>query len=72
MALRNYNEYIDSLKKMKPNIYKFDELIEDVTTHPATRYTVEGHSKSYRFYDDPKEREILTTTSHLTGEPVSR
>ncbi len=72
MALRSYDEYIDSLKKMKPNIYKFDELIEDVTTHPATRYTVEGHSKSYRLYDDPKEREILTTTSHLTGETVSR
>lgn len=72
MALRSYAEYIDSLKKMRPNIYKFDELIEDVTTHPATRLTVEGHSKSYRLLDDPGEREILTTVSHLTGEPISR
>jgi 4-hydroxybutyryl-CoA dehydratase/vinylacetyl-CoA-Delta-isomerase len=72
MALRSYEDYIDSLKKMRPNIHKFDELIEDVTTHPATRYTVEGHSKSYRYYDDPREKEILTTTSHLTGEPISR
>lgn len=72
MALRSYNDYIDSLKSMRPNIYKFDELIEDVTTHPATRYTVEGHSKSYRLYDDPQEKEILTTTSHITGQPISR
>jgi 4-hydroxybutyryl-CoA dehydratase/vinylacetyl-CoA-Delta-isomerase len=72
MALRNYNEYIASLKKMRPNIHKFDELIEDVTTHPATRNTVEGHSKSYRLYDDPEEKGILTTTSHLTGQPISR
>lgn len=72
MALRSYNEYIDSLKSMRPNIYKFDELIEDVTTHSATRYTVEGHSKSYRLYDDPQEKEILTTTSHITGQPISR
>jgi 4-hydroxybutyryl-CoA dehydratase / vinylacetyl-CoA-Delta-isomerase len=72
MALRTYDEYIKSLKAMRPNIYKFDQLIEDVTTHPATRYTVEGHSKSYRLYDDPKERETLVTTSHLTGEPISR
>jgi 4-hydroxybutyryl-CoA dehydratase/vinylacetyl-CoA-Delta-isomerase len=72
MALRNYQEYIDSLKKMRPNIYKFDELIEDVTTHPATRNTVEGHSKSYRLYNDPNEKEILTTTSHINGEPISR
>jgi 4-hydroxybutyryl-CoA dehydratase/vinylacetyl-CoA-Delta-isomerase len=72
MALRNYKEYLDSLKRMRPNIYKFDELIDDVTTHPATARTVEGHSKSYRLYDDPKEKETLTTTSHLTGEPISR
>jgi 4-hydroxybutyryl-CoA dehydratase/vinylacetyl-CoA-Delta-isomerase len=72
MALRSYDDYIKSLKKMRPNLYKFDELIEDVTVHPATRYTVEGHSKSYRLYDDPKEKDILTTTSHLTGEPISR
>lgn len=72
MALRSYDEYIDSLKRMRPNIYKFDELIDDVTSHPATARTVEGHSKSYRLYDNPKEKEILTTTSHLTGEPISR
>jgi 4-hydroxybutyryl-CoA dehydratase/vinylacetyl-CoA-Delta-isomerase len=57
---------------MRPNIHKFDELIEDVTTHPATRYTVEGHGKTYKMLDDPQEREIFTTTSHLTGEPISR
>jgi 4-hydroxybutyryl-CoA dehydratase/vinylacetyl-CoA-Delta-isomerase len=57
---------------MRSNIYKFDELIEDVTVHPATRNTVEGHSKSFRLYDDPGEREILTTTSHISGDPISR
>jgi 4-hydroxybutyryl-CoA dehydratase / vinylacetyl-CoA-Delta-isomerase len=72
MALRTYEQYINSLKGMRANIYKFDELIEDVTTHPATRRTVEGHSKSFRLYDDPKERDILITKSHLTGEPISR
>jgi len=72
MALRTYQQYIDSLKKMRANIYKFDQLIEDVTTHPATRRTVEGHSKSFRLYDDPKERDIFITKSHLTGEPISR
>jgi len=72
MALRSYEQYVESLKKMRPNIYKFDQLIEDVTTHPATRRTVEGHSKSFRLYDDPKEHDILVTTSHLTGEPISR
>lgn len=72
MALRTYAEYINSLRKMRPNIYKFDELIEDVTAHPATKNTIKGHGKTYSVLDDPEEQDILTTTSHLTGEPISR
>jgi len=71
MALKTFEEYLESLRKLRPNIHKFDELIEDVTTHPATRNTIKGHGKTY-MVDDPGEREILTTISHLTGEPISR
>ena len=28
---------MESLKSMRPNIYKFGKLIQDVTTHPATK-----------------------------------
>ncbi|MCK4858770.1 MAG: 4-hydroxyphenylacetate 3-hydroxylase [candidate division Zixibacteria bacterium] len=72
MALRTYDEYIESLKAMRPNIYKFDELIEDVTTHPATRNTVVGHGHSFKLSSEPEYKDIFTTTSHLTDEPISR
>ncbi len=72
MALRTYDDYIASLKKMRPNVYKFDELINDVTTHPATKSTVEGHGQAYKAALDPELKDIFTTTSHLTGEPISR
>jgi len=73
MALKSYEEYRESLKKMRPNIYKFDQLIEDVTSHPATRHTIEGHGKSYKVIREDEElKDLLTTTSHITGEPVSR
>jgi len=72
MALKTYEEYLETLKKLRPNIYKFDELIEDVTTHPVTRRTVEGHGWSYKAAADEKLRDMVTTTSHLTGEPISR
>lgn len=72
MAIRSYDDYIASLKNMRPNIYKFDQLIEDVTAHPATRRTVEGHGKTYKLATDPAHRDALVTTSHLTGEPISR
>lgn len=72
MALRTYEQYLQSLKKMQPNIYKFDELITDVTTHPATRRTVAGHGWTYRAAADEKLRDKVSTVSHLSGEPISR
>ncbi len=72
MAIRSYEEYVASLKRMRPNIYKFDELIEDVTTHPVTRRTIEGHGQIYKLTADPANHDTFVTVSHLTGEPVSR
>lgn len=72
MALKTKEEYKQSLKKMRPNIYKFGELIEDVTTHKFTKNTVEGHGNLFAASHDEKTRDLLTTTSHLTGEPISR
>jgi 4-hydroxybutyryl-CoA dehydratase/vinylacetyl-CoA-Delta-isomerase len=72
MAIRTYEAYLESLRKMRPNIYKFDELIEDVTTHPATKRTVEGHGWTYKAAADPELKDKFTTVSHLTGEPISR
>jgi 4-hydroxybutyryl-CoA dehydratase / vinylacetyl-CoA-Delta-isomerase len=72
MALRTYEQYLESLQAMRPNIHKFDRLIKDVTTDPATRRTVRGHGWTYRHYDDEKYRDLLVAKSHLTGEPVSR
>ena len=42
---------------MKPNIYKFGELITDVTTHTATRRTLESHSRSFDAARDPEGAE---------------
>ena len=70
--MRTPVEYKESLRKMRPNIYKFGELIEDVTTHPATRRTVEGHAQIFEASLKPEYQDLLTTKSCLTGERVSR
>ncbi|MGB2990955.1 MAG: 4-hydroxyphenylacetate 3-hydroxylase N-terminal domain-containing protein, partial [Candidatus Zixiibacteriota bacterium] len=72
MALKTAEEYKQSLRKMKPNVHKFGRPIEDVTTHPATRSTVEGHARIYALQNDPEYQDMVTTTSHLTGEKISR
>jgi 4-hydroxybutyryl-CoA dehydratase/vinylacetyl-CoA-Delta-isomerase len=70
--MKTSKEYKESLRKMRPNIYKFGELIKDVTTHAATKRTIEGHAQIFDAANKPEYKNILTTNSHLTGEPVSR
>lgn len=72
MAIRSYEQYLASLRALRPNVYKFDELIPDVTIHPATIRTVEGHGWTFKAAADPHLRDKVTTVSHLTGEPISR
>ncbi len=72
MGLQTRENYLASLRKLRPNIYKFGELIKDVTTHPATRRVVESHARAYDAAHDPSLAPIFTTTSHLTGEKIHR
>lgn len=72
MAVRTREEYLDSLRKMRPNIYKFGKLIEDVTTHPATKRVVESHARAFDGAHDPAREELFTTTSSFTGEKIAR
>lgn len=72
MILRTSEDYRESLRKMRPNVYKFGELIEDVTMHPSTRRTVEGHAQIFDAARTEEHKDLLTTTSHLSGERISR
>ena len=70
--MKTSEEYKQSLKNMRPIIYKFGELIKDVTTHPATKRTVEGHAQIFDAARKMEYKDILTTKSNLTGKQVVR
>ncbi len=72
MAVKTRADYLASLKKLRPNVYKFGERIDDVTTHPATRRVVESHARAYDGANDPDRSVLFTTTSVLTGEKIHR
>ncbi len=72
MALKTKKDYLASLKAMRPNVYKFGELIEDVTTHPATKRVVESHSKAFEAAHDPQYAGDFTAVSSFTGEKILR
>jgi aromatic ring hydroxylase len=72
MAVKTREAYLAALRKLRPNIYKFGELIEDVTTHPATKRTVESHARCFDAANDPDLEKMYTTTSIFTGDKIQR
>jgi 4-hydroxybutyryl-CoA dehydratase/vinylacetyl-CoA-Delta-isomerase len=72
MGIKTRDDYLAALKELRPNVYKFGELIRDVTTHPATKRTVESHARNYDAANDPDLTEIYTTKSVFTGERILR
>ena len=72
MGLITRKAYLKSVKAMRPNIYKFGELIEDVTTHPATRRTVESHARAFDAALNPQYAGIFTTVSSFNGNSIYR
>ncbi len=70
--MRTSDEYKASLKAMRKNVYKFGELIEDITIHPSTRRCVEGHAQIFDSAQKEEYMDLLTTRSHITGEMISR
>jgi len=72
MALRTREQYLSDLKRMRPNVYKFGQLIEDVTTHPATRRVVESHARGIDAAHDAELADIFVTRSNLTRKTIHR
>lgn len=69
MPLKTPAEYIASIKARKPmNIWFRGERIKDPVEHPALRSSVETIKRIYELAHHPRFKDMLTTTSHLTGE----
>ncbi|MEW5784553.1 MAG: 4-hydroxyphenylacetate 3-hydroxylase N-terminal domain-containing protein [Bacillota bacterium] len=70
--LMNGSQYRASLQKLRPNVYKWGKLIEDVTTHPVTKLHIDSVAHSYDMAFDEEKKAMYTSKSHLTGEIVHR
>ena len=69
---RTPDEYKESLRKMRPNMYKFGRLIEDPVEDAFTCRTVEGHAQIFEAARNPEYQEVMTTISSLTKKRISR
>jgi len=70
--LMNGREYLQSLRRLKPTLYFMGRRIESVADEPMLRPHVQAAALTYELAHDPRYQEIMTATSHLTGERINR
>jgi 4-hydroxybutyryl-CoA dehydratase/vinylacetyl-CoA-Delta-isomerase len=72
MALMSPEQFEESLKQLKPNVFMNGKRVENVLENPNTRTVVEANKASYQWALDPKCKDTMTCHSPLIGETVNR
>jgi 4-hydroxyphenylacetate 3-monooxygenase/4-hydroxybutyryl-CoA dehydratase/vinylacetyl-CoA-Delta-isomerase len=70
MALKTSQEYVERLKRMKPNVYAHGRKIG--RDDPMLQAPINTLRFTFDAVNDPELRDLLLTRSHLTGEEINR
>ncbi len=65
-------QYLESLRKLHPQVYVFGEKVEDVTANPILRPSINSVKMTYDLAELPEYEELMTVTSHLSGKKINR
>ncbi|MET1124907.1 MAG: 4-hydroxyphenylacetate 3-hydroxylase family protein [Archaeoglobaceae archaeon] len=65
-------EYIESLRRYKPTVYFMGRKVESVVDEPMFRPHIHAAAMTYELAHDPRYEDVMTATSHLTGEKINR
>ncbi len=72
MGLKTKDEYLESLRKLKPTIYMFGEKIANAVENPRIRAGINATAATYELAEMAEYREMMTTKSRFTGEVINR
>lgn len=72
MALMTGEQYLESMRKLKLNIYMFGEKIENSESSSILRPSLNSVKATYDLAEDPQYADVMTAVSHLTGERINR
>ena len=61
-------QYIESLRKMKLNVWYMGEKIENPVDHPMIRPSLNSVAMTYELAEQPEYQEVMTAVSNLTGK----
>ena len=71
MSLMTGEQYKDSIKDLKINLYCFGKKIENQLEHPITAPAIEAVALAYDLAHDPEYEDKITTISHITGDRIN-
>ena len=71
MPLKTPKQYLESIKR-PVNLYMFGEKVEEFWNHPIIKPSINTVMKIYELAQMDEYRDIMTATSHLTGEVINR
>jgi 4-hydroxybutyryl-CoA dehydratase / vinylacetyl-CoA-Delta-isomerase len=72
MAIMTFEEYLGSLRKLRPTVYMFGEKLENPVDHPRIRAGINATGATYELAHNEKFKDTVTTLSPLTGERINR
>jgi len=72
MTMMTGKEYIESLRALNPEIYFFGQKIKSIVDEPMFQPHIHAAAITYELAHDPEHAEIMTATSHMTGEKINR
>ncbi|BAH07719.1 4-hydroxyphenylacetate 3-hydroxylase family protein [Clostridium kluyveri] len=72
MSLMTGEEYVESLRKLKLNVYYLGEKIDNPVDNPVLRPSLNSVKMTYDLAQEAEYEDLMTTTSNITGEKINR
>ena len=66
------DQYIESLRKLRLNLYSFGEKVENPVDNAIIRPSLNSFAATYELAEDPQYEDLMTATSNLTGKKINR
>ncbi len=70
--MKTAEAYEESLRKLNLQVYMFGKKLDNVVDDPILRPSMKAVAKTYEMAQRPEHEDIMTATSHLSGQTINR
>jgi 4-hydroxybutyryl-CoA dehydratase/vinylacetyl-CoA-Delta-isomerase len=70
--LMSAKEYLDSLRRLKLNLYLLGEKVDNWVDHPIIRPSINAIAMTYKLAHEPESQALATVDSPITGQKVNK